>query len=330
MSEKDRILIVRFSSIGDIVLTTPVVRALSCQWKGGAEIHFLCKKNFAEVLQGNPYIHKVWTIEKSVGEVADELRNCRFRLVVDLHRNLRSTELIAKLNAPFVRFRKHNLAKWLLVNVGINMLPEKHIVARYMQAVERFGIADDGKGLDFIIPAIERSSVNHLELPDQFAAFAIGAAHEGKRANNEQWRNFLLDCPLPVVLVGGLQDAENGEMILAETGSSGVNLCGKLSISASAEVIRRSQFLLCGDTGMMHIGAALSKKIIVLWGCTVPTFGMYPFRPHPESISLEPKNRGKRPCSKLGNRCKYGMPNRCITAIQRQDVASAMQQLSRE
>lgn len=329
MREKDRILIVRFSSIGDIVLTTPVIRAIANQWSGGAEVHFLCKKEFAPVLQGNPYLHKVWTIEHSVSEVAEELRSCGFRLVVDLHRNLRSASLIARLNVPFVRFRKHNFAKWLLVTTGINVLPEVHIVTRYLQAVARFGISDDGKGLDFIISDTVQKSVAAMVLPETYAVFAIGAAHEGKRADTEQWKKFIQDCPLAVVLVGGKQDSENGYALEAGAGSTAINLCGKLSIAESAEVIRRGRFLLCGDTGMMHIGAALRKKIIAIWGCTVPAFGMYPFRPHPDSISIEPVNRRKRPCSKLGNRCKYGMAHRCITAINPGVVAEAMLQLSR-
>lgn len=330
MSEKDRILIVRFSSIGDIVLTTPVIRAIANQWTGGAEVHFLCKRNFEEVLQGNPHIHKIWTIDRSVGEITDELRECKFRLVVDLHRNLRSASLIARLNVPFVRFRKHNFAKWLLVNTGLNMLPSEHIVSRYLKPLAPYGIKDDGKGLDFFISENARGTADALSLPASFAVFAIGAAHEGKRADNEQWINYLSESPIPVVLIGGPQDAANADAIVSGSGNTAINLCGKLSIPGSAELIHRGKFLLCGDTGMMHIGAALGKKIAVLWGCTIPAFGMFPYHPHPDSVSIEPQNRGKRPCSKLGNRCKYGMAHRCITAIDPAAVANAMRKFSRE
>jgi ADP-heptose:LPS heptosyltransferase len=104
-------------------------------------------------------------------------------------------------------------------------------------------------------------------------------------------------------------------------------LTGKLNVHESAWFLKYAQVVVTGDTGMMHIASAFNKKIISLWGCTVPGLGMSPYRPHPESIILEPFGRKKRPCSKLGNRCKYGMDNRCVHQIQPTAIQMAIEKL---
>ncbi|NTW26555.1 MAG: glycosyltransferase family 9 protein, partial [Lentimicrobium sp.] len=146
-----KILIIRFSSIGDIVLTTPVVRGLSCQYKD-AEIHFLTKRRFSAIVESNPYINKVYTIDTNVSEVMSQLRRESYHHIIDLHNNLRSYQVIIGLLRPFHRFRKLNFRKWLLVRFRLRVMPPVHIVDRYMKTVKKLGVVNDEQGLNFFIP----------------------------------------------------------------------------------------------------------------------------------------------------------------------------------
>jgi heptosyltransferase-2 len=111
-----------------------------------------------------------------------------------------------------------------------------------------------------------------------------------------------------------------------------LDLIGKCTVHESARIIEHAKAVICGDTGMMHIAAAFQKDIIALWGCTTPDLGMGVYRPKPKvgehmhSIYLQSKRKG-RPCSKLGNHCKYGMHNKCIDVIHVNHVINAFNKL---
>ena len=125
----------------------------------------------------------------------------------------------------------------------------------------------------------------------------------------------------PVVLLGGPDEAELGAYI-AQTSSNYVwNACGQFSILGSASLARAAGVVIAGDTGMMHIATAVQTPVISVWGCTSPAIGMSPWRPAEGSVIIEPQNRPKRPCSKLGNRCKYGMDTKCISTIEAVRIA---------
>ena len=166
MSSKEKILIVRCSSIGDIVLCSPVILAIQEQWVNGAEVHFLTKKSFTSLIEHNPHITKVWAIEKSISELGNDFYNQKFDLIVDLHRNLRSLGLILRLRSPFTRLHKLNFQKWIYVRFGINLLPDIHVVHRYLNTVQKWGIqtytnpkvvSTYGGGTSPKTPPVERS-----------------------------------------------------------------------------------------------------------------------------------------------------------------------------
>lgn len=306
------------------MLTTPVLRRLAQQLEGETEIHFLTKKKFASILEANPNVHRIHTIDQSVQEVMPELEALDFDYVIDLHNNIRSRIVKRKLKRLNFTFNKLNITKWLWVNLGINRMPNVHVVDRYLETIAAFGTTDDGKGLDYFIP--EQIAPSFISLPEKYVAFAIGGAHIGKRMDAGKMALLCQSIPYPVVLLGGKEDEAAAREI--ETASTHVvSYAGKLSLHESAWVVKQSELVLCGDTGLMHIASAFQKKIVSLWGCTVPGLGMYPYRPHAASVMIEPHNRSKRPCSKLGNTCKYGKENRCIQAIENNEVLEAIEKL---
>lgn len=130
-----KVLVLRFSSIGDIVLTTPVVRNLK-QQLSGAEVHYCTKSQFRILLENNPYVDKAFYLDKSLNNLIDELKKENYDYVIDLHNNLRSSIIKWRLGKKSFTFDKLNLKKWLLVNLKVNKLPSLHIVDRYMATVK--------------------------------------------------------------------------------------------------------------------------------------------------------------------------------------------------
>ena len=304
LSEQAKILIIRFSSIGDVVLTTPIIRCLKNQVYGGAEIHYLIRKPFAPVLENNPYIDKLHVLgDDNREELLEELKEENFHYVVDLHKNIRSLYFKSKLKVLSFSFPKLNIQKWLLVNFGINRLPDVHIVDRYFEAVKALNVKNDGEGLDYFIAGKDQFDLNSLEgySKNEYVAFAIGGAHEGKKLPMHKMVDLCTMIKRPIILIGGKEDMENAT-IIAKAGDHVYSLCGKLSINQSASVLEQSRLVITHDSGMMHIASAFKKKIISIWGATVPAFGMYAYLPDPASVIIEADHLTFRPTSKLGNK----------------------------
>lgn len=298
-----KVLIVRFSSIGDIVLTSPVVRAMKDQFPQW-ELHYLTKRKFNSIVELNPNISKVYTIEESIDEVIKELKLEKYDHILDLHHNIRTASLISKLNAPSSTFRKLNVKKWLLVNLKVDRLPKIHIVDRYFEAAERLGVRNDMRAGEFYI-----GDSNHVNVqskfgltPKNYIAVAIGAQFNTKRMPAELLVKILKDVNKPIIILGGPTDVDLAAEIVSLGISDLINAVGELSIQESASVIQQAAKLLTNDTGMMHIGACLDTEIVSVWGNTVPELGMYPYYPgQEEKYSIhEVKNLGCRPCSKIG------------------------------
>lgn len=312
-----KILVVRFSSIGDIVLTTPVLRCLKMQL--GASVHVLTRAAFRDVLEPNPHVDRVHAIEGGLREVLPALKRERYDHVVDLHHNLRTLHLRLALRRPTTAFPKLNVEKWLLVRFGINRMPDRHVVHRYFNAAAPLGVRYDGAGLDYHIPEAQAVHPGDLALPEVFLAFAIGATHATKRMPVEQIIEVCRNLSTPVVLLGGRAEAEAGARIAQAVPHGVVNACGKLTLHGSASLIRHARAVITHDTGMMHIAAAFHKPIYSIWGSTVPAFGMYPLYPDgmQRNTSLEVPGLSCRPCSKIGFQA---CPRRHFHCMKQQDV----------
>ncbi|MEL6140855.1 MAG: glycosyltransferase family 9 protein [Bacteroidota bacterium] len=326
----DKILIVRFSSIGDIVLTTPVIRCVKEQT--GAEVHFLTKGKFAGILQHNPHLNKVWSIDKKLSEVSTQLRRVGFDYVLDLHNNLRTMELAWHLRkSKFYRFNKLNVNKWLLTRWKINRLPGIHIVDRYLATAQPLGVVNDRKGLEYHLGKGDFKVAESFSTSQPYVAFVIGAAHATKCLTEEQKIAFCQQYPDRILLLGGPAEEEEGARIAAASGNHVVNTCGQLKLNESAYLVSKAMAVLTHDTGLMHIAAAFRKPIISIWGNTVPDFGMYPYLPGAEQVEknrrLEVTGLSCRPCSKIGfSACPQGH-FRCVKDIAVVDMLEKVREL---
>lgn len=304
-----KFLVIRFSSIGDIILTTPVVRLLKQQIENSV-VHFLTKPQYGSMLKTNPNIDKLHLLSANINETVAQLKAEEFDYIIDLHHNLRTAMIKNRLKIIAFSVNKINIQKWLLVNLRVNRMPEKHMVDRNLETIRLFDVSDDGKGLDYFIPPDEETEPSALgkEFGSGYIALAIGAQHETKKMPVEKLSAMLAMIDHPVVILGGPGDREAGEAITgALPGRSVINNCGMFSINQSASLVRQARLIITHDTGMMHIAAAFRKKILSLWGSTDPVFGMYPYHPDPDSVIFEVKGLRCRPCSKIGySKCPKG------------------------
>jgi len=317
-----KILVIRFSSIGDIVLTSPVLRGIKEQVQG-AEVHFATKQKFASVVENNPYLSKLHFLEGDFRAFKNQLKAERFDLIIDLHHNLRSLRLKKALGVKSYSFDKINFKKWMSVRFkNKKYLPPVHIVDRYLETVKKLGVVYDGKGLDYFLGNETLPKEFEKTIQSPFIAVAIGGQHFTKRMPPMKLAKLLQKSSLPLVLLGGKEDEKNAEEIVSILPNQSIfNLCGKLSLNQSALVVKHAQKLITHDTGLMHMGAAFKIPIISIWGNTLPEFGMTPYFPkdsqvEKQSFILEVQNLACRPCSKIGfDKCPKGHFN-CMNKIE--------------
>lgn len=302
-----KVLIVRFSSIGDIILTTPVVRCLKTQ-RPDIEVHYVTKASYQYLLTDNPYIDKIHLLEDNLWTLIKQLRNEKFDLVIDLHYNLRTLQIKTALGVQSYSFNKLNWEKWLFVNWRINALPNVHIVDRYLNTLQNLGVINDDRGLDYFIPYRDIIELDWLPVTHQkgYVAYAIGGQHETKKLPLNRMIELCEKINYPIVLLGGKEDIANGEMIEKAIGTNLIyNACGKCNFNQSSSLIQQSKLVFSHDTGLMHVAAAFKKKVYSIWGNTIPEFGMYPYQTN--FVLLENRQLTCRPCSKIGyKRCPKG------------------------
>lgn len=343
-----RVLLVRFSSIGDILLTAPALPRTDDPPQASIELHFLTKRPFKGAADLLPGVHRVHTIERSVHEVLPTLRSLQFHHVVDWHNNLRSWQLQWGMLGTGAQFSRLDKFRWrragLVLGPGGMGLPGvwerwlvsrndgagaigngiPHIVTRYAEATRTVRAAAG-------LPPWEATPWPTLNRPQDPAGgdsaspaggngggvvvgLALGAAHPLKRIPLENLALALQSLPpnWRFVLLGGPGDRPAAADLLRRLPpalqSATTDLTGSTALPETAAWLRTMDVVLAGDTGLGHLTAALGVPLVTVWGCTRPSLGMTPWWPAQGSISLEPTGRGDRPCSRLGDRCRRGGP----------------------
>ena len=319
-----KVLVIRFSSIGDIVLCTPVIRALKTQLK--AEVHWLTKRSMAQVLEHNPHVDKIYTIDSKVDEVIEQLKGETYDYIIDLHKNLRSRKTIAALKKPHVSFNKLSWQRSLYVYTKIDLLPEKSIVDRMYEGVSTLGIENDGQGMEYHYGPIREEQFDFLE-KNAYSVIALGATHATKRMTPAVIRRFIKNIDLPIVLIGGNDTSDLVEQVIDRPDKNIYNLVGKTTLHESAYLTNHCAYIITGDSAMMHIAAAFKKPIIAVWGSTSPRFGFYPYYGDAknQAIYLEQKI-SCRPCTKQGrSSCPKGHYN-CMNHSE-DDIIDALRRI---
>lgn len=303
-----KVLLIRFSSIGDIVLTSPVPRWLS--QINDVEVHFLTKAGFTDLVVHSPYIDQVHTLSDDLAQTIAELKLQDFNLIIDLHKNIRSRRISRSLGVKSLRFNKLNLKKWLFVNFKINILPNKHLVDRYADGIKSLALDTEDRSIDFHFPSDFLGDIAKWGLHSgKYICLVIGGTYYTKQIPEETLLVLIKRLNRPVVLLGGgTSDATKAERLIDSADSTQlISLVNKTTLLESAFVIKKSQSLITSDTGLMHIASAFDVPIHTVWGNTDPLFGMYAYRTDRSTLSDYEVELPCHPCSKLGsNSCPRG------------------------
>lgn len=318
-----RILIIRFSSMGDIILTTPLIE-LAAKTFPLARIDFCTKERFTYLVRSNPKIHKVIKAKNELTFSALKdlrllIKMSNYNMIIDLQNNLRSFYLRTVQDAKTEVFNKHSFKKFLLVNFKINMLKqEPSVLQRYQKTIQKYSGKNDYDSVTtpllYTDPVSERSIDNmlsSLELDNQTKLICIPAvsAHFTKTYPAEYYAEIINNFPeanSAFFLTGRGKDSYNIQQIKGLTKNKKVyDLCDRLEIEDLVSLIKRCSLVISGDTGPMHIAEAFNIPTIMLAGSSVKEFGFYP--QNEKAVVLENNSLRCRPCSHYGRpKCPKG------------------------
>jgi heptosyltransferase-2 len=335
----DRILIIRLSSLGDIVLTTPVLRLLRENWPS-ARIDFVVKSEFQDVLRGHPCVDRlllVNTNRESVWHTIRQLRETHYDLVLDLHRTWRSFWLYhCSRTKHRLSYRKYTLRRALLVYLKWNTLRHTApIPERYALPLRRLGVemplprpevhvdAASVVALEQFLPAIGGQVV-----PQRMIAVAPGA-----RWKTKQWpvarfavvaQELATRHEATIILLGDRHDCPLVDLFRQHLAVPVIDAVGRLPLMQTAALLQRCRLLLCNDSGLMHLATALRVPVVAVFGPTVKAFGFYPFQAVAQVVSHP---LPCRPCTTKGtDHCPRGHHG-CMERIAPEQVVAAAETL---
>lgn len=298
-----KILIIRFSSLGDILLTTPLIRSLRKETPK-SKIHFLVKDEYKDVLINNPHLDKIHLLKiEKPKELIKELKKEQFDLIIDLQKNLRSLKISAGIKAPKLRFNKRTFAKLLLVKTKINLLKNSpQIPVRYAGAIPNFRL--DGEGLELITHNRPSELMNTKE---KIIGFCPGTRHFTKRWPEEYFVDLgkkLIEAGYTIALFGGKEDRELCKNIGSRIPSA-IDLSNDNRILQTAADMKKCTAVICNDSGLMHAACAVQIPVLAIFGSTVKEFGFTPY--NCTNLILENKSLSCRPCTHIGREsCPLG------------------------
>jgi len=333
----EKILIIRLSSIGDILLTSTFVRQVRKHFPN-ARIDYLIKEQFSDLMRFNPHISHLYGLDVS-NEGAEkilknEFKRIGYQIVFDLHNNLRSNFFKRGIDAGEVySINKNKLKQQLLVLLKINCYKKiQPIPERYLNVAENYQVQDDNLGLEIFWHADHEKAaglkIKEAGLPpaSQYICLAPGAAHFTKRWPVDYFAALsekISRQGLKIVLLGGNDDKEWGEILVQD--AKMIDLTGKLSLLETAVILSRARAAVTNDSGLMHMASAVRIPVVAIFGSTVREFGFFPYRG--KSAVIENKLLTCRPCTHIGRKNCPKKHSKCMREIKSDDVYSALKGL---
>lgn len=303
-----RFLIIRLSSIGDILLTTPFVRALRKKYPDSL-INYLTKSEYVELMLNNPNINNVYAFDtkNGFGEILNwryQIKSNRYNAIFDLHRNIRTllmTRFIGGMNSG--KYNKRYFKRYMLVNFGLNLYKNVTSISdRYLEVGSKYNLADDGFGLDLYTssdsPLKERLKVDSkLNL-----VIAPGAGYHTKRWPSDNYAKLadllVKEIDAKIILVGSKDDLPISEAVISQMNEPATDATGEFTLLETAAIIKQSDAVLTNDSGLMHIAVSQKKPVLAFFGSTTEELGFFPYGDN--FRVLEVSNLNCRPCSHVG------------------------------
>lgn len=333
-------MIIRLSSIGDIILTSAVVRSVKKQFPE-ARITFLIKKEFIDLVKYNPNIDHILTVDKALGrkgmkELRIKIRREKFEWIIDLHKNLRSNYLKRCSGAVYkTRYSKLIFKRTLLVKLRINLYKTiKPVYLRYFEAVKEAGITYDKLGTEVFYPAEDENFVKGKLLSEGYdhtspiVVLCPGAKHATKQWLPERFievaKKLIIEKECTICLAGGSEDMQLCDEIRKAVGHGVINLAGSLTLLQSAALLRMAKLCIVNDSGLMHLAQSQKTPVLAIFGSTTRELGFYPLEE--KSLVIE-YPISCRPCSHIGKeKCPKGH-FKCMKEIQVEDVMKGIRKL---
>ncbi len=333
------ILIVRLSAMGDVLLTTPLLRALR-RAHPGANITFVTHPRYGPLLQHNPRLTRVvgWNPAEGLVALADRLRQdgpLAFSHRLDLQRSLRSRRIRKKLGGRWTTYPTYRVARTLLITTRRDRYRDRRPVAeRYFDAARDLGVQPDDGSLEMFVPRTATDAAEQFaaSLRHQVIAIAPGASHATKRWPLHHWialARRLTDQGTDVVVLGGDMDRDTADQIAfaAVDGARGViRSAAGFDLPTTAALLRKCRALVAGDTGQMHLATAMGTPVVALFGPTVEAFGFFPYHAKATVVQLD---LPCRPCSAHGGTACPLKHHRCLQDLQPDLVLEALRKLPR-
>jgi lipopolysaccharide heptosyltransferase I len=278
--EPGKILVIKPSALGDVVHGLPFLSALRRRFPH-AEIQWVVFRAFEDLLREHPMISRLWVIDKDrwkrlsnlpdalkgMRRLAAALRDERFDVVVDLQGLLRSGLLCGATRAPFrVGFREGREGSPLFYTHRVRGGTAGHAIERYMKIAASLGAPMDR--IDFPFRVLPNSTPILEGLPPAYVVMAPSAGGEAKKWPVENFGRLAARLPWPTVVISGMGDAALAEQVVAVSGGRAISLAGRTTLGEMTEVIRRAKAFVSGDTGPMHIAAALGVPVFAVFGPT--------------------------------------------------------------
>jgi lipopolysaccharide heptosyltransferase II len=338
MDPINKTLVIRFSSIGDIVLASPLLRVLRARFPK-SQIDFVTRKEYAELVRSNQNLNRTFEFDADGGfealrRLKKTLREERYDLLVDLHDSLRSKYLRSIRGPKRVVVDKRILERSMLVKLKKNVFKGVvSVVDRYIETLGAYGIKNDGKGLELHIPDEVLFGVSGKLAPlqlnrfEKVVALCPGARHFTKRWPADRFARvgaaFVQKLDAKVLLFGGAADEPLCKQIAWEINNQAgteraSSFAGQLGLLETAAAMQYCDVVITNDTGLMHIATAMQRKVVAIFGSTVKEFGFSPY--DPGAVVVESLGLPCRPCSHIGRSECPERHFRCMTEVDPDDV----------
>jgi heptosyltransferase-2 len=289
MTEKKKVLLIRFSSLGDIALIHPVIQKLSSY---DYEVDVLTKKTFSSLFDHHQQVHDVLNLEDhhNLLSLISVLKKKKYDHILDLHNNLRTS--LIKIAFPFktVTYKKYRMKRALLVQWKLNLLKGNQVINNYLATLNKLKIPYTDSDYQYRIPFKISEQVKKLK-SNQYLCMAPFAKHFTKEWPYYKELVLQLSKKYKIYILGARDEYERAEEFKSK---NVINLCGKLSFQDVIGLINSSRLLITNDSGLMHLGSGTKADILSIIGNTVKEFGFFPY--HKKMHIVENKKCKCRPC----------------------------------
>ena len=341
-----RILIIRFSSLGDVVKCTGLPRQIKSTYPD-AQITVLTGKEFVPLFEHNPHVAQVVGFDRRSGmgglmALASSLRTERWHLIADVHRSLRSRLLGWFLRGPRTTYSKRTWQRLLLIRFGINTYrPARGKEEDFLAGFAPYGVTNDGGGTELHVKAVGDNTTFRTRLTgplQQIEKWRAGgipvvgvapvAAWDLKRWPLDHFRSLIHQYVERtgggVIVFGGPGD-EGVADVLKEVGTNGLTLVGQTSFIESAYMASLTDCMITNDTGMLHLAEAVGTEVVALFGPTSRELGYFPVRPGSRTLEIA---LPCRPCTRTGQgTCSHKRHKACLEDIRPESVLVAVMEI---